>query len=248
MISIIFGLCISIPFIIYFVGSENYNEVSHNNFDENNIIILESGTYTGFHLYGKNLLVPAGIDVSFKNATIYGGEIYVYGRLIIENSVIDHPIHGYGNGTLYITNITGKNSYILYLYENSNAIVRNVSSFDIYYGYLYHIFDNSNLTISNCNGSIILYDNAILKSTNLSDYTGITLYKNSKASIFDSDVEYINCFQQSQAYLLNSSIIHLINCLGTPNNYPYNTVKIFKDNSSSIISQNLVDDAQIIDI
>ncbi len=88
-----------------------------------NMIELLSGIYTGLQLYGKNVLIPEGNNVTFQNAQILGGELYVYGNLTILDSEIDHSINGFGNGKIDIINLEILNHYsTIHLYENCSTV------------------------------------------------------------------------------------------------------------------------------
>lgn len=254
----------SIPFLrLYLANIDEHSESGNgdggggNGIDDKRDeekIVLASGTYTGLHLYAKNLLIPEGNVVIFKNAQIYGGELNVYGSLTIEDSIIDHTIHGYDNGLINIINLTvqfGGGS--IYLHGNSKAIVKNMTNpcCPPYFPYshcYYYIFDCSNLTISNCMAYICINNKGTINATNLFNLSMITMRSSSKATIKLSNLTSISCFEQPQIYLLQKTIVHYLGCGGTSTSYPYNRAKIYKDGSSEIKSQHIDDEAQVIDI
>ncbi|MBN1214484.1 MAG: hypothetical protein JXA99_03475 [Candidatus Lokiarchaeota archaeon] len=216
-----------------------------------NMIELSSGIYTGLQLYGKNVLIPEGNNVTFQNAKILGGELYVYGNLTIIDSQIDHSINGYGNGQINITDMGMLINIELFLYENSKVIADNITALDndIWNGCSFILHGSANLVISNSIANIKAYDESIVNATNLSLVSAIRLWGNSRGTIKSSILDSFRCFEQVKAYFLEASTTTYLYCYGTPNHCPFNNATIYKDGTSTIISPpTLNDDAQIIDI
>ncbi|NMC04104.1 MAG: hypothetical protein GYA24_02770, partial [Candidatus Lokiarchaeota archaeon] len=97
--------------------------------DENAMIVLSSGTYTGLCLYAKNVIVPAGQTVIFQNAEVLGGEIYVFGTLSVQSSKLDHEIRVHDNGIVSLNDtqdVAGNVNYTyvwVYTYDTAQITV-----------------------------------------------------------------------------------------------------------------------------
>ncbi|TFG12065.1 MAG: hypothetical protein EU535_06565 [Promethearchaeota archaeon] len=271
LVSIIIVSIVSIPFLIVYISNINGNGSNggngdsvgggigdDNNNDDGNgvdngdeeIILLASGIYTGLNLFAKNLLIPEGNVVFFQNAQIFGGELYVYGNLTIENSVIDHAIYGHGVGLINIINLTVQNWERISLYENSKAIIKNITRYDDYplSGVSCDVYDNSNLTISDSKAGITIFHEGMVNATSLSNGSSIGMYSNSRATVKSSNLTGIYCYEQPQVYILQNTVVNTLTCYGTSVDYPYNRAKIFKDGTSRIELQYLYDEAQVINI
>ncbi len=106
------------------------------------------------------------------------------------------------------------------------------------------------LRISKTRYAIVCYvfDNSILNTTNLLPHMSIAFYSNSQGTIRYCNITHLDCFEQSQVYLLQNTTVYELRCFGTPGN-PYNSAIIYKDSTSTItLPPTLYDDAQIIDI
>ncbi|MGQ4876326.1 MAG: hypothetical protein ACP6IY_19870 [Promethearchaeia archaeon] len=240
-----------IPFLFLLNGEEDFNNKDDgeiNTDDDNNeMFILDSGTYTGRCFFGKNILIPEGNEVIFQNAQILGSEIYVFGYLKIDNSVIDHAIYGYGNGNIDINNLEVYSAGTIKLYENSNADIKNISRkyFNMVPSIL--LLDSSNLIISYSKVAISSYINSIINATNLYNDSSLAFYDNSHGTIRSSNSS-VFCCESAVIYLLQNTIIKNLYCPGTAAGYPFNNAIIYKDGTSTILQSSLADNAQIINI
>jgi hypothetical protein len=135
-----------------------------------------------------------------------------------------------------------------YLFGSSAASISNIpQSSAYYYGGLFYAYDNSTINITNSNVHINMHENGIMNATKLHNGSVISMRDNSKATIENSNITSISCYEQPQIYFLQDSVCESLYTYGQPS-YPYCNALIYKDGTSSILNSNLVDGAQIIDI
>ncbi|MHA1337079.1 MAG: hypothetical protein ACTSPW_15290 [Promethearchaeota archaeon] len=240
-----------IPFLFLLNGEEDFNNKDDgeiNTDDDNNeMFILESGTYTGRCFFGKNILILEGNEVIFQNAQILGSEIYVFGYLKIENSIIDYSIYGYGNGNIDINNLEIYSAGTIKLYENCKANIKNISGKYFNSAPSISVLDTSNLIISYSKVFISVYINSIINATNLYNNSWLTFYDNSHGTIRSSNTT-VSCYESAVIYILQNTIIRYLYCPGTTAGNPFNNAIIYKDGTSTILQSSLTDNAQIINI
>lgn len=220
--------------------------------DENAMIILTSGTYTGRCLYAKNLIVPAGQSVTFQNAQILGGEIYVFGTLTILSSVMDHEIRVHDTGIVSLNNaldVSGNVNYTyvwVYAYESTQVTVTGDSRV-----YL-QACDNATFSFIGNDGfsAIVCFDTVKGNITDSRPPLGIsfTAYYSCDVTFKNSTISSTTLARTCKIYLKNSSSLSNLYTYGLSSSYPYCQAIIYKDATSTIASQTLVDGAQIINI
>lgn len=217
--------------------------------DNGSMFEIQSGIYTGILEFGRTIKIPEGSTVIFQNASVFGAEIYVYGNLTVENCTVDQAINGFGNAFLNISSSSGIPYLFIDLFDSSRAIIYDLNSHRIllYGGYI-SLFDNSVAKISNSQVYITSNNYGIVNATGLKNGSSISMFSYSKATFRLSNLSRVVTYENPQTFLLQNTIVKWLICTGTASDYPYNNATVFKDGSSILISQSLVDGAQVIDI
>ncbi len=236
--------------------------------------VILSGFYTGDVNIGGSAYVPDANIVTLRNAVVIGGEIYVYGKISVTNSIFFNDIYVETIGEAEFINVTLKNDAKIYCYGNSNVFIENIHR-EFNYSSMnptpeVMTFDYSNTVITN---SVITVFSCGKSNLTLEDIQGspgyptslqkcrVRLFQEAQANIKNSEIDFLYLGDQyvdthKPLVILNSSKIDTLWGYGNSTTWVlnsttiltilgYNNAIFYVDSSSSYFSVILNDNSAI---